>query len=791
MRTVSLSTLATLLFVAFTFANTPETSMKPSNASAPAIIPQPRQMTVGKGTFTLNRNTVLYAVAADSELLPCITTLAEAIRHSTGYPLPVKDVKMIPERNFIIITSSSDKSLGAEGYRIKVTKTEISITAGGARGALYGAVSVLQLLPPAVFSPEVVRNVAWSVPCVEITDAPRYSWRGMHLDVSRHFFPKEFVKRFIDYLVLHKMNTFHWHLTDDQGWRVEIKKYPKLTSIGAWRVNHEDIHWNIRPPQKPGEQAAYGGFYTQDDIREVVKYAASRCITVVPEIEMPAHATAVISAYPELSCTGGPFTVPPGGLWPIKDIFCAGTDSTFTFIENVLTEVAGLFPGQYIHIGGDEADKTEWKRCPKCQARIRAEHLANEEELQSFFIKRVEKILTGLGKRLIGWDEILEGGLAPQATVMSWRGIVGGIAAARSGHDVVMSPTSNCYFDYYQADPRGRPLAFGGYLPLQRAYEYNPTPDSLTADEARHILGVQGNLWSEYMPEPARVEYMAFPRIAAMAENGWSQKEAKSWPDFLARLERQFERYAALHINAALCIHEVAVQESVDVAAHRATVTLVTQVNDPTIRYTLDGTKPSVKSPKYTKPITLKKSATVTAAAFKGSRRLADPTSRVVLVPQHAIASVTFTPALDSVYAKRGTSSIGNGRRGYASRDDIAEWRGAKKIDLVMTADLGKVVPVKKVTTGFLNQATALVFLPSRVSVAVSNDGTTFTEAGSVTYETLQKEPKSFVQDCTIALKNVKARYIRITAVNPGPVPAWHLKAGEPTAILSDEIVVE
>jgi hexosaminidase len=789
MRTTHL--LLLLLLVCAAIAISSEPIMKPSSAPAPAIIPQPQQITVGTGSFTLNRNTqIVYATSA-SELLPSVTAIAEALRRSTGYPLPVNEAGVTPPRNAIIISLARNEALGSEGYQLSVKKDGISIQAPTGRGALYAAGSLLQLFPPAVYSTRPVKNVSWSAPVVDITDAPRYTWRGMHLDVSRHFFPKEFVKRFIDYLVLHKMNTFHWHLTDDQGWRIEIKKYPELTSIGAWRVNHEDVHWNIRPAQKPGEQATYGGFYTQDEIREVVKYAADRFVTVVPEIEMPAHATAVITAYPQLSCTGGPFTVPSGGLWPIKDIFCAGNDSTFDLIQNVLTEVASLFPGPYIHIGGDEADKTEWKRCPKCQARIHQEHLANEEELQSYFVKRVEKMLTGLHKRLIGWDEILEGGIAPQATVMSWRGIDGGIAAARAGHDVVMSPTSYCYLDYYQSDPRGRPLAIGGYVPLERVYSYEPTPDSLTPAEATHILGVQGNLWAEYLPDGKQVEYMAFPRIAAMAENGWSQKEKKSWPDFVGRMTRQFERYSALEINAAHALHEVAIQESVDVAAHVATVDLSTQGGIGTIRYTLDGTRPSVKSSKYSGPITLKRSTVVTATTFDGTRRLADPLSLNVLIPRHTISAVVFEPALDSAYAARGTASLMNGRRAKATRDDAAEWRGAKGRDLVMTADLGNVVPVSKVTVGFLHQSTASVFLPSTLTCAISNDGKSFIDAGRITCQTLQKEPKPLVQDCAITLKHAKARYIRLTAVNPGPVPEWHLFAGQPTSILIDEIIVE
>ncbi|MRR38363.1 beta-N-acetylhexosaminidase, partial [bacterium] len=391
----------------------------------------------------------------------------------------------------------------------------------------YAVQTLLQLLPPAVFRPSEAAGVRWVVPAVRIEDHPRYPWRGMMLDVARHFFPKEFVKEFIDYLALHKMNTFHWHLTDDQGWRLESKRYPTLTTVSAWRADREDLHWNARPQQRPGEIATYGGFYTQADVKEVVEYAAERFITVVPEIEMPAHAMAVLAAFPELSCTGGPFTVPTGSVWPITDIYCAGNDSTFRFLENLLDEVITLFPATYIHVGGDEANKKEWKRCAKCQARIASEKLKNEEELQSYFIRRIERHLSGRGKRLIGWDEILEGGLPPGATVMSWRGVDGGIEAARSGHDVVMSPTSHCYIDYYQGDWRLEPIAIGGFVPLTTVYAYEPTPEALTPAEAKHVLGAQGNLWTEFVGTPEKAQYMAFPRIAAMAEVTWSAKDRR------------------------------------------------------------------------------------------------------------------------------------------------------------------------------------------------------------------------------------------------------------------------
>jgi hexosaminidase len=392
----------------------------------------------------------------------------------------------------------------------------------------------------------VVNNLTLKVPSCEITDEPRFAYRGMHLDVGRHLFPVEYIKRYIDMIALHKMNTFHWHLTEDQGWRIEIKKYPKLTEVGAFRKETIVGHAGKKPAVYDGKP--YGGFYTQEDIRDIVAYAKSKFITVIPEIEMPGHSLAALAAYPELSCTGGPFEV--GTKWGVFDnVYCAGKEETFKFLEDVLTEVIALFPSQYIHIGGDECPKTKWAKCPLCQQRIRQEGLKDEKELQSYFIRRIEKFLISKGKRLIGWDEILEGGLAPEATVMSWRGTAGGIEAAKQGHDVIMSPNKYVYLDYYQCEPEGQPLAIGGYLPLELVYSFNPQFSELNANEQKHILGLQGNVWSEYLSTPQYMEYMTYPRMFAISEIGWTPASKKDFEDFLARFEVQRKRYDKLGIN--------------------------------------------------------------------------------------------------------------------------------------------------------------------------------------------------------------------------------------------------
>ena len=391
------------------------------------------------------------------------------------------------------------------------------------------------MLPPQIENPRYVPDIDWSIPCVKITDRPRYAWRGMHLDSCRHFMSTNVVKQFIDFIAFYKKKVFNWHLTEDQGWRIEIKKYPRLTEISAWR--------------RGDDGQPYGGYYTQEDIRDIVAYARARHITVVPEIEMPGHAIAVLAAYPEFSCSGGPFEVRT--TWGIsEDVFCAGNDATFGFLEDVLSEVINLFPGVYVHIGGDECPKVRWKKCGQCQARIVAEGLQDEHELQSYFIKRVEKFLTANNRRLIGWDEILEGGLAPQATVMSWRGEEGGIAAAGQNHDVVMSPGPFCYFDMKQRDdPDERGHTWAGVVTLEKVYSYEPTPAQLTPQQARHILGAQANVWTEYIPTGNEVEYMTLPRMCALAEVVWSPKDRRDWSHFNQRLQDQYRRFDILGVN--------------------------------------------------------------------------------------------------------------------------------------------------------------------------------------------------------------------------------------------------
>jgi alpha-L-fucosidase len=516
-----------------------------AESNAPAIIPAPQKLETRAGAFSVTRTTRIVTDAASRETA---ALLAAPMRVSTGFPLPIETAGSgeAPKGAIVLTTQGAKSSLGAEGYELTVSPDAVVMRAPDQAGLLYGAQTLLQLLPPEIFA-TAATTATWSVPAVQIEDQPRFKWRGFMLDVSRHFFTKDDVKRTLDLMALHKLNTFHWHLVDDHGWRIEIKKYPKLTEVGAWRAG-VGFQFDASVTKSYDATGRYGGFYTQDDVREIVAYAATRHITVVPEIEMPGHATAALAAYPQYSCTGGPFTPElKGGVF--NGVYCAGNDEAFTFLQDVLSEIIPLFPGKYVHIGGDEAPKDNWKKCPKCQARMKAEDLKTEHELQSYFIRRIEKFINSRGKNLIGWTEIREGGLAQNAALMDWTG--GAVESATEGHDVVMSPTGFCYFDHAQSrNQRAEPRAFpNSFLPLEKVYTFEPIPSKLPAQFANHILGGQANLWTEYVPNFKQVEYMMYPRLCALAETVWSSKESRNFEDFSRRLQVHEQRLDQLAVN--------------------------------------------------------------------------------------------------------------------------------------------------------------------------------------------------------------------------------------------------
>jgi hexosaminidase len=566
-------------------------------AATPAVIPQPVSVEMKPGAFQLKPGTVVLIPRGSSAARQTAAYLSNALAAPTGWQLRISEsAHSSNRRNAIVLALATPASapIHSEGYELTVTPRGVRIQSDSPAGLFYGVQTLLQLLPPDVES-RARRDAVWTAPCVHIVDYPRFAWRGLMLDVSRHFFAKEFVERYIDRMARYKMNVFHWHLTDDNGWRIEIKGLPQLTQIGAWRVPRL-AKWGTREAPRDGEAATDGGFYTQDDIREVVAYAQQRFVTVVPEIEMPGHSLAALAAYPELSCTGGPFQVNPGSNFyeKVDNAFCPGNEKTFEFIDKVFTEVAPLFPSEYVHIGGDECFKGFWKTCAKCQRRMADEHLSNVEELQSYLVRRAEKILESKGKKLIGWDEILEGGLAPNAAVMSWRGMQGGIAAAKMNHQVVMTPTNFVYLDYYQGDPSLEPSTFGRLL-LSTCYRFEPTPEGV---DPKFILGGQGNLWTESVPTARHAEYMTWPRALALAEVFWSPKESRNWDGFAGRVEAQLVRLDAAQVNYARTMYDVSVSAARD-AAGKPAVRMTTELSGCDIYYTFDGTNPDQFAVKY------------------------------------------------------------------------------------------------------------------------------------------------------------------------------------------------
>ena len=521
----------------------------PTGRAGPAIavIPQPVRVTARTGHFTLTARTVIWADARSASVA---RQLARALEPATGYSFVVRTTGAPPPNSIALRHDASLQRVGKEGYTLDVSRTGISLRAPAPAGLFYATQTLRQLLPAEIFRAAPVPDIAWTVPAVAIEDSPRFAWRGAHLDVGRHFMPKEFVRKYIDLLALHKLNTFHWHLTEDQGWRLQIRKYPRLTDVGAWRpqslIGRQSAQRDTTQWQFDAEP--HGGFYTQEDAREIVAYAKARFITVVPEIEMPGHALAAIAAYPTLGVTGD--SVGVGMRWGVYSDILNADATTVAFMQDVLSEVLEIFPGSYIHIGGDEADKAKWKTSPRIAARIQELGLKDENELQSWFIRQMDGFLTARGRRMVGWDEILEGGLAPNATVMSWRGTAGGIAAARAGHDVVMAPTSHTYLDYYQSENTGaEPIAIGGFLPLERVYSFDPMPAELEPQFAKHIIGGQAQVWTEYMQDPKKVEYMAFPRLTALAEAVWTPLARKDYADYRARLDVHLARLGALDVN--------------------------------------------------------------------------------------------------------------------------------------------------------------------------------------------------------------------------------------------------
>ncbi|UBD66029.1 family 20 glycosylhydrolase [Bacteroides salyersiae] len=598
-----------LLFGCAVSCTQPENSI--SNESI-GIIPLPSTYELKPGTFYITGQSSIGIDKSDPEMTALANYFNEEISDATGFSLPVNN------SGTIIFQLGEHKELGEEGYQLSISADQLILSAYKHHGIFNGIQSVLQLLPPEIKSKTVQADATWSINCIEVTDKPQFAWRGLMLDVSRHFFTKQEVKKFIDQMAEYKYNVFHWHLTDDQGWRLEVKSLPRLTAIGAWRAPRVGNWWE-REPQLPTDSLSYGGYYTTEDIREIVEYAQQRYVTIVPEIDIPGHSMAALSAYPEISCTGGPFHVNVGNTFytKIENSLCAGNEQTFEVLDSVFAEVARLFPSPYIHIGGDECYKGFWEKCPKCKMRMQKEHLKNLEELQSYFVKRVAAMVQKRGKQVIGWDEILEGGLAPEAIVMSWRGMKGGIEAAKQGHSVIMTPTDHCYLDFYQGDPTVEPNTYS-MLRLQDCYKYQLIPDSV---DASLIMGGQGNLWTESVPHYRQVEYMIWPRALAISETLWTDARLRNWKFFVNRVEQQFERFDRSGVNYARSIYDPIIYPHWD-KERQLKIAMKTEIEGLNLFYTFDNTIPDIYSNMYTDTLSIPKNASMLrVAAYKGQEQ--------------------------------------------------------------------------------------------------------------------------------------------------------------------------
>jgi hexosaminidase len=778
------SGLLSLLFL-FVFAACAPKWIRPKRTVI-NIIPRPVAVKITDSNFVLDAETRLVIATPDSELRLIAEKLIKKINAASRFQL-CGSPNIVPGKTTILLSlDASLKSLTDEGYQLTVLPQRIEIKAPKPAGVFYGTQSLFQLLPTELENTALQRD-RWLVPCVEIVDYPRFPWRGQLLDVSRHFHPLDHIKRNLDQLARLKMNRFHWHLTDDQGWRIEIKSLPKLTGIGAWRVDRNDKLWWQRAFPKPGEKATYGGFYTQAEIKEMIQYARERYITIIPEIDMPGHSRAFIAAYPEVSCDGGPYEVATGGDERNKDL-CPGKEITFELVEKIIDEVTALFPAKYYHIGGDECRKPAWKKCPDCQKKMEAAGLKDYDALQSYFIHRVEKMINARGKIMIGWDEILEGGLAPNATVMSWRGEVGGIKSVGMGHDAIMTPFSYCYLDLKQGDPELEPELGYSQLLLSTVYSYNPVPKSFTAEEAKHILGVQGNLWSESIQNEADANYMLFPRLIAIAEVGWSPQALRDWKDFVYRLEQMLKRFDFQGINYARSAYNVWLEPNPpDKNADKVAFQLQTEAGTAPIFYTLDGREPNKSATLYQTPIRLEKTTTIKARTFKAGKPYGNSTTQTIVVHPAAGKKVTLLVRPDPKF-DHGDFVLTDCLRGRA--DQIGKhWLGFEK-DFEAVIDLEKNPPVQTITVSILEATDDRIFLPKKIEFSCSSDGNTFTPLKTIIPEQSAK-PAREVKEFTAEVKT-SAHYIKISLENMGVIPDWHyFDPGKKAWLFIDEIMIE
>ena len=761
------------------------------------IIPQPANLKELGGEFGLTSTSNI--VYENKELLPSATFLQSYINKT--YKLNLK-VSAGPATKSSIVLSLMPPMQSIDGktlhsYSLNIQPRSFQLGGTSPEAVFNGVQTIIQLLP--------LKNGAIKIPCVQIQDEPRFAYRGLHLDVSRHFMPIDFLKKYIDYIALHKMNYFHWHLTDDQGWRIEIKKYPKLTSVGGWR-NGTIIG---RYPGTGNDNKKHGGFYTQEQVKEIVKYAADRYITIVPEIEMPGHGSAAIAAYPSLSCFPEEPTIkyfPKNCKWGgdstgkqvqqtwgvFSDVFCAGKDETFKFLQDVIDEIIPLFPGKYIHVGGDECPKDNWKRCPSCQKRMKDNTLKDEHELQSYFIQRMEKYINGKGKTIIGWDEILEGGLAPNAIVMSWRGEAGGIQAAKENHSVIMTPGNPVYFDHTQSENEDS-VTFGGFNPIEKVYAYEPIPAALNEQQGKFILGAQANLWREYITNQRKVEYMLFPRLAALSEILWSPKEKRNWTDFEKRLQTQFKRYDLWKINYSKAYFDLkatitptdnfdGVLWKLETKHPSAEIKTITHsANKPYEAKFNEGTK-------YTAPIVIKSTQLVAGISMKNGKPVSNPVSATILFNKATGKKITLANEASKNYPGDGAFTLVNGVQNTMGRARSKEFLGFNGGDCEAMIDLGKEDKFSTVTIHTFRQEGAWIYQPLTAEVFISGDGKSFSSVG-LTDDFVETKNGNGIMKVEF-LMAAPARFVKVIVKNWGDIKAGNPGAGNKAWLFIDEIEV-
>ena len=744
-----------------------------------ALIPQVQKTVIKKAYFNLN-STSVFGVENKAQYR-IANYLSNKINEAANWETTVvTDSTVVADIQFI-----SNKEILDEAYQICIDATQIKIKASSNAGFFYGMQSLRQLLPKEIEKPNAYDKNELLLSELEITDGPAFQWRGMMLDVSRHFFSVAEVKDLIDLMSFLKLNRFHWHLVDDQGWRIEIKKFPKLTEVGAWRVNKEDKHWNERATPTAEEKADFGGFYTQKQIKEVVDYAASKYITVVPEIEIPAHVMSAIAAYPYLSCKEESIQVPSGGVWPITEIYCAGKTSTYDFIEAVLDEVVELFPSKYIHIGGDEATKTNWKHCKHCQLKMKKNGLEEVEELQSYMIKHFANYLQSKNKIMIGWDEIMEGGLADDAVVMSWRGEKGGIEAAEQKHSVIMSPNTYVYFDYYQAAKATEPLAIGGYLPLSKVYDFNPIPKKLEKEYHSYVLGGQANVWTEYMPDYKHLQYMVFPRLLALSESVWTKKEQKDWANFSKRVELMMHRFDYMEVNYAKSAYKLRSDLAYNPVRKRLELNLFNEFEGTEIRYATDESTPTNKSKCYTSPLSITDNTVVKAQTFVNDKAVGNVfVDSIKMESNRAFGKkVTYKNRYTEKYNSGGVFGLVDRQCGSTAFDD-RKWQGWFDEPVEFVVDLGEMMSLNELSLRFLVDRKNQILLPRKVTFFTSTNNKDYRLLESFeNEETLNNEIviKALQKKCT----HLNANYIKVVIEN-----ASNEKTAEKGWTFIDEFIV-